>query len=87
MARSLALELAANHVTVNVIAPGFIETPMTWNLPEEVRERAITRTPLRRAGSANEVAAAARFLCSEEAGFITGAVLPIDGGQLLGEAT
>jgi NAD(P)-dependent dehydrogenase (short-subunit alcohol dehydrogenase family) len=84
LARSLAMELARDGVTVNVVAPGFIDTPMTRGLPQAVQKRAVERTPLARPGSAPEVAAAVRFLCSEDAGFITGAVLPVDGGQLLG---
>jgi len=85
LARSLALELARDGVTVNVIAPGFIDTPMTQSLPADVVARAVARTPLGRLGSPDDIAAAARFLCSNEAGFMTGAVLPIDGGQLLGD--
>jgi 3-oxoacyl-[acyl-carrier protein] reductase len=84
LARTLALELARDRVTVNVVAPGFIATDMTRGLPEEVHERAVARTPLGRVGRPAEVAAAVRFLCSEAAGFITGVVLPVDGGQLLG---
>jgi len=83
LARTLAAELARDRVTVNVIAPGFIATDMTRGLPEEVHERAVQRTPLGRIGRPAEVAAAVRFLCSESAGFITGVVLPVDGGQLL----
>lgn len=83
LARTLALELARDRVTVNVVAPGFIATDMTRSLPEDVHERAVQRTPLARIGRPAEVAAAIRFLCSEAAGFITGAVLPVDGGQLL----
>jgi 3-oxoacyl-[acyl-carrier protein] reductase len=83
LARTLALELARDRVTVNVVAPGFIATDMTRDLPEEVHERAVQRTPLARIGRPAEVAATIRFLCSEPAGFITGAVLPVDGGQLL----
>ncbi len=86
LARTLALELARDGVTVNVVAPGFIATDMTRELPEPVRERAVQRTPLARIGRPAEVAAAIRFLCSEAAGFITGAVLPVDGGQLLAGA-
>jgi 3-oxoacyl-[acyl-carrier protein] reductase len=69
---------------VNVVAPGFIDTAMTRALPEDARARALTRTPLGRTGQPEEVAALVRFLCGEAAGFITGAVVPIDGGQLLG---
>jgi len=83
LARSLAVEFARDRVTVNVVAPGFIATDMTRTLPEEVHERAVQRTPLGRIGRPAEVAAAVRFLCSEAAGFVTGVVLPVDGGQLL----
>jgi 3-oxoacyl-[acyl-carrier protein] reductase len=84
LARSLALELARDRVTVNVVAPGFIDTAMTRDLPAAVRARALARTPLGRCGAASEVAAVVRFLCTEAAGFVTGTVLPVDGGQLLG---
>ncbi len=84
LARSLALELARDAVTVNVVAPGFIDTAMTRDLPEGVRARALARTPLGRFGTVSDVAAVVRFLCGEAAGFVTGAVLPVDGGQLLG---
>lgn len=83
LARTLALELARDGVTVNVIAPGFIDTAMTAVLPPESRAAAIARTPLGRAGRPADVAAATRFLCGEGAAFITGTVLPVDGGQLL----
>ncbi len=83
LARTLALELARDRVTVNVVAPGFIATDMTRSLPEDVHERAVQRTPLARVGRPAEVAAAIRYLCSEAAGFTTGVVLPVDGGQLL----
>lgn len=84
LARSLALELARDGVTVNVVAPGFIDTPMTQALPDAVRSRAVARTPLGRTGCPADVAAAVRFLCSDAAAFVTGVVLPVDGGQLLG---
>lgn len=84
LARSLALELARHGVTVNVVAPGFIDTAMTRALAQPARERALLRTPLGRAGTADEVAALVRYLCSDAAAFITGAVVPIDGGQLVG---
>jgi len=85
LTRSLALELARDHVTVNLVAPGFIETPMTQVLPAEAHTHAVARTPLGRIGRPGDVAAAVRFLCGAGAGFVTGAVLPVDGGQLLGE--
>jgi 3-oxoacyl-[acyl-carrier protein] reductase len=84
LARSLALELARHEVTVNVVAPGFIDTAMTRALSQAARERALLRTPLGRAGTAEEVAALVRYLCSDAAAFITGTVVPIDGGQLVG---
>lgn len=84
LARSLALELARDGVTVNVVTPGFIDTPMTRTLPREVLQSAVARTPLGRMGRPRDVAAAVRFLCSEDSGFVTGIVLPVDGGQLLG---
>ncbi|MDH5642608.1 MAG: SDR family oxidoreductase [Gemmatimonadota bacterium] len=87
LAKSLALELARDGVTVNVVTPGFIDTPMTQALSDEAQRRAVERTPLGRMGKAADVAAAARFFCSDAAGFITGTVLPVDGGQLLGSAT
>jgi len=85
LGRSLALELARYHTTVNIVAPGFIETEMTRGLPEDAQRHAVARTPLGRAGRPEDVASVVRFLCNEAADFITGAVIPVDGGQLLGE--
>ncbi len=84
MARTLALELARNGVTVNVVAPGYIDTSMTQSLPDDMRKLAVERTPLGRMGSVSDVAALVRFLASAEASFITGTVIPVDGGQMLG---
>jgi 3-oxoacyl-[acyl-carrier protein] reductase len=83
LARSLAQELARDGVTVNVVAPGFIDTAMTAALPPDVHDGAIARTPLGRTGSPDEVAALVRYLCCDAAAFVTGVVVPIDGGQLL----
>jgi len=84
LARTMAQELARDRVTVNVIAPGFIRTPMTDALPEDAQAQAVARTPLGRVGEPEEVAALVHFLCGDSAGFITGSTIPIDGGQLLG---
>ncbi len=84
LGRTLALELARDGVTVNVVAPGYIDTDMTRALPADARDRAVARTPLRRMGRAEDVAGLVRFLCSDAAAFITGTVIPVDGGQLLG---
>lgn len=75
--KALACEIAKRGVTVNVLAPGFIETEMTRDLP---REQMLAQIPAGRLGKPEEVAAAAVFLCSEAAGYITGAVLNINGG-------
>jgi 3-oxoacyl-[acyl-carrier protein] reductase len=85
LGRSLALELARYHTTVNIVAPGFIETEMTRGLPEDAQRHAVARTPLGRPGRPEDVANVVGFLCNETADFITGAVIPVDGGQLLGE--
>lgn len=86
LGKTLAAEFARDGVTVNVIAPGYIDTRMTKNLPLAVREQAVARTPLGRMGQPEDVAHLAVFLASERAGFITGTVIPVDGGQLLGGA-
>jgi 3-oxoacyl-[acyl-carrier protein] reductase len=81
--RSLAKEVGSRGITANAVAPGFIVTDMTARLPEKIREEAQARTPAGRLGQPEDVAAAVAFLCSEEAGFITGQVLAVDGGMVL----
>ena len=84
MARSLAREVGARGITANVVAPGFIETDMTAVLPPEAVAKHTAATPAARLGRPEEVAAAVAFLAGEEAGFISGAVLPVDGGLGMG---
>ncbi|MGX1670449.1 3-oxoacyl-ACP reductase FabG [Streptomyces sp. NPDC055400] len=84
LARSLAWELGSRGVTVNVVAPGIIDTDMTQGLSERRMKDTMRMTPLGRPGTAEEVAAAVRFLASEEASYITGAVLPVGGGIGMG---
>jgi 3-oxoacyl-[acyl-carrier protein] reductase len=83
LTKAIAMEIASRNITVNAIAPGFIKTPMTDVLPEKVKEELNTRIPLGRMGSARDVAAAIVFLASDEAGYITGHVLDVNGGMYL----
>ena len=78
--KSLAKELGSRGVRVNAIAPGYISTELTGVLPEELRDLILGNTPLGRLGDPEDVARCVRFLCSEEARFVTGAVLQVDGG-------
>ncbi len=84
LARSLARELGSRGITVNVVAPGFVDTEMTAALPEDRRQAILAGIPLGRYASAGEVAAAVGFLASADAAYITGAVIPVDGGLGMG---
>ncbi|MGI9102926.1 MAG: 3-oxoacyl-[acyl-carrier-protein] reductase [Terriglobales bacterium] len=81
---ALAREVASRNITVNAVAPGFIETAMTEALTPEQRESALKMIPMGKTGTVQDVAGAVRFLASEEAGYITGHVLSVNGGMLMG---
>ena len=83
LTKSLALELASRNVTVNAVAPGFIETAMTDALTDEQRAAILTRIPMARIGAAEDIAAAVRYLASDGAGYVTGHVLNVNGGMYL----
>ncbi len=83
-ARSLARELGSRNITFNVVAPGFVDTDMTKVLSDEQREKIVSQVPLGRYASPEEVAATVRFLASDDASYITGAVIPVDGGLGMG---
>jgi 3-oxoacyl-[acyl-carrier protein] reductase len=83
LTKSLAQELGTRNITVNAVAPGFIETDMTASLSQELKDATLGRIPVKRFGRAEEVAAAVRFLASEEAGYITGHVLNVSGGMYM----
>jgi len=83
LTKAIAIEIASRGVTVNAVAPGFIATPMTDVLPDKVKEELKVRIPLGRMGSARDVASAIVFLASDEAGYITGHVLNVNGGMHL----
>ncbi|WP_249870689.1 3-oxoacyl-ACP reductase FabG [Oceanobacillus saliphilus] len=80
LTKTLAREYARKGVTVNAVSPGFIRTPMTDAIPEDIRTNMINEIPVKRVGEPEDIAAAAAFLGSEQAGFITGQLLPINGG-------
>jgi 3-oxoacyl-[acyl-carrier protein] reductase len=83
-ARSLARELGSRNITVNVVAPGFVDTDMTRVLTDEQRQNIVGQVPLARYAQPEEIASAVRFLASDEAAYITGAVIPVDGGLGMG---
>jgi len=81
--KSLAQEVGSRDITVNAIAPGFIETDMTKNLPDEQRNLLLSRIPMQRLGKPDDIAAAVVFLASDAAGYITGQTLHVDGGMYM----
>ena len=83
LTKSIAKELAPRGVTCNAIAPGFIDTDMTRALPESARDALTGQIPLKRLGQPEDVAKLVTFLCSENAAYITGAVIPVDGGMCM----
>ncbi len=84
VARSIARELGSRSITANVVAPGFVTTDMTDELSEERKQQILGEIPLGRFAATEEVAGTVRWLASEEAGYITGAVVPVDGGLGMG---
>lgn len=84
LARSIARELGSRNITANVVAPGFITTDMTAELPEKRQQEILAAVPAGRYGSTDEIAAAVRFLAGDTAGYITGAIVPVDGGLGMG---
>ncbi len=83
LTKGLAQELGSRTITVNAVAPGFIETAMTAALPEEVRKAMLSRIPLQRMGTPEDIAAAVRFLASDDAAYISGQVLGVNGGMYM----
>jgi 3-oxoacyl-[acyl-carrier protein] reductase len=84
MARSVARELGSRSITANVVAPGFVETDMTADLPDEKKAEIAAAVPLGRFATSDEIAGVVRWLASDDAAYITGAVIPVDGGLGMG---
>jgi 3-oxoacyl-[acyl-carrier protein] reductase len=83
LTKALAQEVGSRNITVNAVAPGFIETDMTAKLPQEVKDAMLSKIALRRAGTPDDVASAVKFLASEEASYITGHVINVNGGMYM----
>jgi 3-oxoacyl-[acyl-carrier protein] reductase len=83
LTKALAQEVASRNITVNAVAPGFIETDMTAVLPQEVRDKMLAAIPLKRMGRPEDVAAAVKFLASDDAQYITGHVINVNGGMYM----
>jgi 3-oxoacyl-[acyl-carrier protein] reductase len=83
LTKAIAQEVASRNITVNAVAPGYIETDMTAVLPEEVKAKMLSHIALKRFGKPDDIAAAVRFLASEDAGYITGQVLSVNGGMYM----
>ena len=83
LTKSLAQEIASRNITVNAIAPGFIDTDMTAVLSDQLKQNMLAHIPLKRFGKPEDIAAAVKFLASEEAGYITGVVLNVNGGMYM----
>ncbi|MGH9429953.1 MAG: 3-oxoacyl-[acyl-carrier-protein] reductase [Terriglobia bacterium] len=84
LTRAVAAEVGSRNITVNAVAPGFIDTAMTANLPDSVKNRILSMVPLNRMGTDRDVALAVRFLVTDEAGYITGHCLNVNGGMFMG---
>jgi 3-oxoacyl-[acyl-carrier protein] reductase len=83
LTKSLAQELASRNITVNAVAPGFVETDMTASLSDELKAKITESVPLKRIGRPEDIAAAVKFLAGDDAGYITGHVLDVNGGMYM----
>ena len=81
--KSLAKEIASRNIAVNVVAPGYIETDMTNKLNEQQQEALLSNIPMKRMGTPEDIAKVVAFLCSDDASYITGQVLTVDGGMVM----